>query len=133
MGTPGKAKALRALGKAKRKNRARIAKGEAPVIEGEKVSAATFAKKTGTTVAKVKEGGPPQESEAKSKAAIVKKWGKKAVGPSHGAVGAEGYGTLHGCSTPHGIGIQHIYDEEEDDVDLRRPEHEFSGSSSGRY
>lgn len=52
MSTPGRRKALKALAAAKRKNKARIAKGKKPVLEGKPVAIKTFVKKTGTKIVK---------------------------------------------------------------------------------
>lgn len=54
MSTPGKAKALRSLAKAKKKNVDRLAAGKKPVIGGKTVHPETFRKKTGMTPAKAK-------------------------------------------------------------------------------
>ena len=79
MSTPGKAKALRALGAAKRRNRQRIQAGKKPIIGGRKVSPGKFKATTGESVSKVKKGSKPGKSQRQSKQAIVSKWGKSAV------------------------------------------------------
>lgn len=57
MSTPGRRKALRALAARKRSNRARLARGQNPVINNAKgqpksVSKATFRKRTGASTSK---------------------------------------------------------------------------------
>jgi len=53
--TPGIRRALKALAGTRRANKERIAKGKLPVLEGETVSPKTFAAKTNTTIARVKQ------------------------------------------------------------------------------
>lgn len=47
MSTPGRRKALKALARAKKRNKARIKAGKKPILEGKEVSLSTFYKKTG--------------------------------------------------------------------------------------
>jgi hypothetical protein len=59
MSTPGRRKALKAIGARKRQNRKRIKRGESPILQDKKgrnrrVSLATFRKRTGTTKAAIK-------------------------------------------------------------------------------
>lgn len=49
MGSPGRRKALKALGAARRRNLKRVAQGKKPIVKGKKVALSTFAKKTGVT------------------------------------------------------------------------------------
>jgi hypothetical protein len=58
--TPGIRRALRALAETKRQNVARVARGEAPIVEGEKVSLETFSRRT---------GAPGSKKEAKERLA----------------------------------------------------------------
>lgn len=52
MSTPGRRKALRALGRRKRSNTARLAAGKNPILGGKQVSKATFRKRTGASTSK---------------------------------------------------------------------------------
>lgn len=58
MSTPGRRKALRALGRSRRANRNRIAAGRRPILTNprtgkrEQVSASTFRKRTGASASK---------------------------------------------------------------------------------
>lgn len=79
MGTPGRAKALRALGARKRANRKRIQAGKKPIVGGKQVSASSFTKATGKSVASIKKGPKPGKSQRQPRKAIVQKWGKAAV------------------------------------------------------
>lgn len=54
MCSPGRRKALKALGATKTRNRNRIAVGKKPVIAGKAVSLKTFNKKTGAKMSKGK-------------------------------------------------------------------------------
>ena len=47
MSTPGRRRALRALGRRKRANVSRVARGLKPILGGKKVTLATFNRKTG--------------------------------------------------------------------------------------
>jgi hypothetical protein len=52
--TPGRARALRALGRRKRANTRRIAKGLKPIVGGRQMSLSAFRKKTGSKTTKAK-------------------------------------------------------------------------------
>lgn len=52
MSTPGRRKALKALGARKRGNARRLARGENPIIGGKRVSKKTFRAKTGQPTGK---------------------------------------------------------------------------------
>lgn len=54
MSTPGRRRALRALGRAKSANTRRLARGQNPKIGGKTVSKGTFRKKTGASTSKAK-------------------------------------------------------------------------------
>lgn len=54
MSTPGRRKALRALGARRRSNRNRIASGQSPIMGGKKVSLKTFNQRTGANMTKSK-------------------------------------------------------------------------------
>jgi hypothetical protein len=47
VGTPGRRKALKALARAKKRNKRRLKQGKKPIIEGKKVSLSTYYRKTG--------------------------------------------------------------------------------------
>lgn len=47
MGTPGRRKALRAIGKAKKRNATRAAQGKPVTVGGKKIKASTYKKKFG--------------------------------------------------------------------------------------
>jgi hypothetical protein len=54
MSTPGRRRALKALGSRRRANRNRIAAGKKPIIGGKQVTLGTFNKKTGAGMTKNK-------------------------------------------------------------------------------
>lgn len=54
MSTPGRRKSLRALGRRKRSNTARIAAGKKPILGGKPVSPSTFRKRTGASTSRKK-------------------------------------------------------------------------------
>lgn len=63
MSTPGRRRALRALAARKRSNKARIRRGEEPILEdprtgkNRKVSLETFRRRTGASTRRIKSGG----------------------------------------------------------------------------